>query len=77
MLPGTPQAPPPQQSPIGIAGAFDVRGPEAVNTEKRWSSCLPWQAGHSGSADPMISVSKLWLQSLQMYSKIGMIRIPE
>ena len=68
-----PQAPPPQHPPRGIAGALEDRGADAENTENFCSSCLLWQEGHSGSAEPITSFSKLEWQSLQTYSKIGMV----
>lgn len=70
--PGMPQAPPPQQPPIGIGDGDEDRGAEAVNTENFCASFLPWQDGHSGSAEPITSFSNEALQSEQTYSNIGM-----
>ncbi len=69
--PGRPQAPPPQHPPMGLATAGAVDFADAVNTENRCASCLLWQEGHSGSALPITSFSKLELHSLQTYSKMG------
>jgi hypothetical protein len=49
--------------------AFDT---EAEKTENFWASLGLWHAGHSGSADPSTSFSKLLLQSSHTYSNIGM-----
>jgi hypothetical protein len=68
-----PQAPPPQHPPIGMRGALDWRGAEAEKTENFCASSLLWQEGHSGSVEPITSFSKLEWQSLQTYSKIGMV----
>ncbi len=69
--PDIPQAPPPQQPPIGGRGEDAVFAAEAVKTENFWVSFLPWQDGHSGSAAPITSFSKLLLHCAQTYSKIG------
>jgi hypothetical protein len=57
----------------GRAGAADFA--DAENTENRCANCLLWQEGHSGSALPITSFSKLLLQSLQTYSKMGIRRL--
>lgn len=56
---------------MGRGAGLEARGAEAEKTENFCSSLVPWQAGHSGSAPPMTSFSKLLLQSWQTYSKIG------
>lgn len=73
--PGRPHAPPPQQPPIGLGAAADVLGTDAENTENFCASFWLWHAGHSGSAEPMTSLSKVLLQSLQTYSKIGIEKV--
>lgn len=72
--PGRPQAPPPQQPPIGEGDGLEERGTEAEKTENFCASLVPWQEGHSGLAGPITSVSKAALQSEQTYSKIGINR---
>jgi hypothetical protein len=71
--PGIPQAPPPQQPPIGRGAVLAAFGTEAEKTENFCASLVLWHDGHSGSAaDPRMSFSKLLLQSSQTYSNIGM-----
>lgn len=55
-----------------MAGALELRGAEALNTENFCASFLLWQLGHSGSVEPITSFSKLAWHSSQTYSKIGM-----
>ena len=70
--PPMPQPPPDGAQQEDWEGALDdfTLGEK---TEKRWPRLWPWQWGHSASRPPMISASKLWSQSLQTYSKIGIV----
>ena len=70
--PGSPQAPPPQHPLIGVGLGLADLGTVAEKTENFWVNCVPWHEGHSGSALPITSFSKLLWHSWQTYSKIGM-----
>ncbi len=69
----------PAAAALHPAGALE-RAPPTENTEICCVSFRPWQKGHSGWREPITSASNGFLQSWQMYSKIGMIesgrRIP-
>jgi len=70
--PGRPQAPPPQQPPpMGLGAGLELRDALAENTENFCASFVSWHAGHSGSAPPMTSFSKLLLHCSQTYSNMG------
>jgi hypothetical protein len=74
------QPPGPRESPqveglaphAAVAGAPEWGAPGA-KTENCCARFRPWQLGHAAWREPMISASKGWLQSLQMYSKMGMV----
>jgi len=76
------QAPGPRESPqveglaphAAVAGA-PVRGAPAAKTENCCARFRPWQLGHAAWREPMISASKGLLQSLQMYSKMGIVTV--
>ena len=55
-----------------VAGAPGCAAP-ATKTENCCARLRPWQLGHSGWREPMIRASKGFLQSLQMYSKMGIV----
>ncbi len=74
------QAPGPRESP-----QVDAPGPQAgaagaalplvlaANTENCCARLCPWHFGHSALREPMMSASKGFWQSLQMYSKMGIV----
>jgi hypothetical protein len=76
------QPPGPRASPqveglaphAAVAGA-PVWGAPAAKTENCCARFRPWQLGHAAWREPMISASKGWLQSLQMYSKMGIVTV--
>ena len=57
---------------MGLGAELAALGTEAEKTENFCASFVLWHDGHSGSADPRTSFSKLLLQSSQTYSNIGM-----
>ena len=76
------QPPGPRASPhveglaphAAVAGAPEWGAPGA-KTENCCARLRPWQLGHAARFEPMISASKGRLQSLQMYSKMGIVKV--
>lgn len=76
------QPPGPRESPhveglaphAAVAGAAE-RGAPAAKTENCCARLRPWQLGQAAWREPMISASKGFLQSLQMYSKMGIVTV--
>jgi hypothetical protein len=57
---------------LAAAGGLERTAP-TEKTEICWARLCPWHRGHSGLREPITSTSKGFLQSLQMYSKMGMV----
>ncbi len=76
------QAPGPRESPqveglaphAAVAGAPEWGAP-AAKTENCCARLRPWQLGHAAWREPMIRASKRLLQSLQTYSKMGIVTV--
>jgi hypothetical protein len=67
------EGPAPQAAVAEAPELVYVRGEPAEKTESCCARLRPWQLGHAAWREPMISASKGWLQSLQMYSKMGIV----